>query len=42
MKIADLFEKVRSQVVDGKANGKGEELPAGAPRRPEMPGTTEM
>lgn len=42
MNLADLFEKVRSQVAGGKANGKGTELPVEAARRPEVPGTTEM
>ena len=39
MKLADLFDQVRSQVMDGKANGKAEERrPEVAPSRPEVLG----
>ncbi|MEA2692023.1 MAG: flotillin, partial [Acidobacteriota bacterium] len=41
MKLADLFDQVRAQVIDGKPNGKGEERrPEVAPVRPEVQGPT--
>jgi flotillin len=39
MKLADLFDQVRAQVIDGKPNGKGEERrPEAVPVRPEVQG----